>query len=390
MAIDGIFKLRSVGDYAQESKGTYWVASAPQTYLVPGSIELWNSKTVGSGGTIYQQELYVAKLSHVQVFSKSGALLVGGDVVLHDFLSSHGEEDTFNFREEPCFSERISGRIVRFTHPARPAGHLDCAINLVGRHSAEYGHWVLEHLSKFEFLNACDEYAHLPVLVDAEMPASHFESLMAIAGHNRPIIRLPDQGTVTVGTLVEVSSPASNIMARDLSVPPDHRLLSIPPHTHHFLQSAFKSLAVRTRRTSNIVASKKIIVPRGSDAKRRPCNEEKLLEIAATFGFQIVSILDLNFFEQLALFNSATHIVIVGGSAQLNTFACSAQCKILHLHQWVVGNLANAAHRYNLLGCYGRFLLGTPSPNNTYDRHGNYWIDEEEFAQALTLLLSPR
>lgn len=388
MAIDGIFKVSSVPDYAQESNGMYWATSAPQTYQVPGSIELWDCKTVGNGGNICQQELYAAKLSHVQVFSKSGALLVSGDVVLHDLLAYHGEQDTFNFGEEPCFSERPSGRTVRFTHPARPAGYLDCAINLVGRHSAEYGHWVLEHLTKFEFLHAHDEYARLPVLVDAEMPASHFESLMAIGGHNRLIIRLPEQGTVTVGTLVEVSSPASNIVGRDLSVPPDHRLLSIPPHTHHFLQSAFKSLAAQTSRTSNIVASKKIIVPRGPDAKRRPCNEEKLLEIAATFGFQIVSIADFNFSEQLALFNSATHIIMVGGSAQLNTFACSAQCRILHLHQQVVGNLANAAHRYNLLGCHGRFLLGTPSSSTTYDRHGNYWIDEKEFSQALKLLLS--
>lgn len=392
MPFNGNFQVSSIGDYCKKHGLPYFVTSPATPYVVTHELRLWNGNAISAGGNSWQHELYVAELWDVRVFAKCGALLGEQNTILHDYFSEHRTDQPFNFGEEPAFIGQ-RGKIVEFYHIGIEVHAIETAINLVGRHSVEYGHWILEHISKLEFIHLFDQYRDLPILVDDGMPESHYDLLQAIIGNTRKIIRLPSDSSVVVHHLVEITSPASYILGRDISVPPDHRLLSLPPHTHYFLRDAFK-LAIDNRALDTLhkiekkIALRRIFLYRSSSLKRRPANQDELAVIATNYGFQPVLAGEGSFADQLYLFSNATHLIIAGGSADFTSYGCTVDTRILYLYQKIVGNLAICAHRSELLNIAHRFLLGEPITKLRYDRHCHYLIDEIEFRNAIEAMIS--
>jgi hypothetical protein len=257
---------------------------------------------------------FLCQLKDATVFSKSNFIRVG-DVALADFQSDELVRAPLNLNVDAAVMSASQGRVTLLDRPSADAERVAEALTLVGLHSFNFGHWVSEFLPKLWACLGRPEFAGVPLLVDEQMPAQHFESLRMFATNPLRVVRPGEQ--LRVERLWTASAPVCYPIGRVPGGVPWPGLLAIDA-------GAFNELLRRTesRWLSRITphAAARVYLARSDSQHRRMLNRTQVEDWLAKCGFEQHDFYKLSFQQQLEIVRGARTIVGPDGSSFFATY----------------------------------------------------------------------
>jgi capsular polysaccharide biosynthesis protein len=238
-----------------------------------------------------------------EAFHLTGASLVGdqGMVVTPDNRLLAEFHHRFTGPQRPPASALLDLHPRRFDHPV--------ALLAVPEARNHY-HWLFDALPRVHLLqrwrDVIEYYA-----VPAGLSIVQLETLQLLGIDRTRLLELPAQGRVRCQHLYVTSLPGSEGC--------------YAPWARDFLRTAFQAAA---RATAGVGA--RIYLHRGAKAKRPVLNETELAGRLERRGFQIVSLENRTFLEQVAIFRDARTIVAAHGAGLAN-LAFAGRAAVLEL-----------------------------------------------------------
>ncbi len=258
------------------------------------------------------RSFYVACIDGARVRGRS-AVIETGDVALLDYEGSEPLRIDDEIEWDPAIFHANS-HAAWLTAPPSPARPIviDCAFALIGAHTDFFGHWMCEYLPKFAAAVLANGMPPVPVLIDADMPATHRESLEFL---------FPGLEIIEIAAFRAAS-------VRQLWFAPS--LMYMPLHEKRNERFSWDAVTASPDRFDPIVrelvrradlalgapsGSERIFLARRDFRHRRLVNRLSIEAVAEERGFRIVHPEDLSFARQAAALRSANFIVAPEGSA---------------------------------------------------------------------------
>ncbi len=98
---------------------------------------------------------------------------------------------------------------------------------------------------------------------------------------------------------------------------------------HHFVPEYLRALFLKPKCQAK--AHRKLYISRPPDEKRPIENEQEILDLVTAFGYEVLNVRGLNFYEQAQLFNSASNIITPHGAVLTNLVYCNPGTKVFEL-----------------------------------------------------------
>lgn len=285
-----------------------------------------------SGESVFSRPS-VCTVDNVKILGPA-AIGISNDGVVLDTTES--DEDVLGHRIIDTFKQLGFLRTQRFLNIDCPDEAYDLAFLLVRHRSVNYYHWVFEYLRK---LRALESYRKQTggdptVLIARDLPGWITESLK-LAGYDTTDLTRWHGGVAMVDRLVL----------------PEHRKRgAVPPSDCRWL---------RDRMTANVgdkTESRRIYVSRREADHRHVVNEQKLINTLSPLGFEIYILEQMQFKDQVSLFEDAELIVGPHGAGLVNMIfsADTTVVELLHggdvrSHYFQLANLLS--HGYDFLIC---------------------------------------
>lgn len=317
---------------------------------------------------------YVAALDEAQVAGQSSAVFGAGGEILSDTYADPRFGSAVDLRADTIVKLRYRDT-ARVDLP-KPTRRIDQAINLSGLATNHFGHWIGEFVPRLRHIVQLPELASTPILVNADMPGSHFELLGRLC--DNPVLRMSRDEVIKVGTLIV--APTITFFPFDLK--PGH---SVPIEG----QAAWSAPAMRFLRDkvlATVDAPKPtsldaIYLSRENSSWGRPLNEDALLARCSDLGLRRVRLETMDFIEQVVTIRRASTIVAPTGSALNMLIFARPETRLLILtqrypHNW--GGWVGPLREIGLDPCMIMSATGDPIV-----KHARYEIDINGLATLL-------
>ncbi len=294
-------------------------------------------------------EAYLARLKRATIFGGSDFILNSAYQAVNDVAADPDYGRATYYRSDQWLKGRDGdmGKFVRFP----PTREIRQAFHLSGYLSSHFGHWVCEYLPRLRHLEKLPGWKEVPILVNDDMPASHYEALSLVV--DNPLIRVAREETLLVETLYV--APTINFMPPELL--PDYTV----PIERHAVWSAEAMQYLRARILRQVEAPAepvgKIFFSRRNSVWARPLNEQLVEDTFADHGFQTFLPERLSFTEQVQAMQSADFIAGPSGSAFNLAMFARPGVPILMLAQGQPHNWGGWLGPMRQLGFDVRFLL---------------------------------
>lgn len=324
-------------------------------------------------------EPYVAELADVTILSRCSLVFTPEGYALSDTATHplYGGQVKLTF--DPLVSSRRGDHVTVdcARHAIEP---LEAGVWLSGLVSDAYGHWAPEFLPKLQFLATHPDFARLPIIVDQEMPESHFIYLERLAPN--PLVRLPPGGGLRVGRLLVAPTPS--FYPSELE--PNHTVPAaeigpLSPRAVAFLRRAGEAV-------SDDVGGRcfgpKLYLSRRQMSWRRLTNDGEIAAFLEARGFETVLIEELSLDEQIRMFRGAAVIVAPNGSSMLNLMHAPTSVRLLVLSQPEIFNWGTYYGPMHSLGYDMTFVCGDDGLQES--KHADYTVPPERLAAALDAL----
>lgn len=252
--------------------------------------------------------------------------------------------------------------------------HLPEALSLMGMDTVSFGHWMGEEFLKFLTARRYSEVARLPILIDANMPRQHQESLVAFTGEAHPVIVVPRYMSVKVERLWIVSNwfYSPKILTTDRGV--DANALATPmAPVAAIYREAWDALDATLPPAPT---SDRVFIARDPNRHRTITNLIEVEQILRRHGCEPVRPETISFVEQFRMYRGATHLVVQTGSAETGCFMCKPGTHICLLTHPATPFRAIWSQAIRDLGIEATTLVGTLGRvDNVYADKSNYQID---------------
>lgn len=324
--------------------------------------------------TIYSTEPYFLELRGATVFSKSNIVLTADGVAL-DETGAHDRYGQFvSHQSDSAVIGQRDGRLL-IDKGSFKTHTLEAGIMLSGALTGAFGHWVPEYLPKLQFYEHHPEFSHLPIIVDEDMPQSHYDYLNCISINS--LIKIPPNAKFHCERLIY--APAATFFPAHLfpNNIPAHEIGPVSPRSYRYLKSRVEA-TLGTRRPGR----GKYFLSRRNMTWRRLSNDTEVSEFLEANGYETVQIESLSFLEQVRMFQNASHIVASNGSSLQNIIFSDPSVSLLILSQ---SNLVNWGAFYaqtGQLGYKSRFVCGE-SIGEATQKHADYVIPLSTLKLAL-------
>ena len=326
--------------------------------------------------TIYSNEPYVVELRGATIFSKSNIVLTSDGVAL-DETGAHEDYGQFvSHQSDNAVIGQRDGRLLIDTGSFE-IRTLEVGIMLSGALSGAFGHWVPEYLPKLQFYEHHPEFKQLPIIVDEDMPQSHYDYLNCIA--KNLLIKIP----ANVGFRCErlIYAPPATFFPAHLfpNEIPVHEVGPVSPRSYRYLKSRVEA-TLGTRRPGG----GRYFLSRRNMTWRRLSNDAEVSAFLEAKGYQTVQIESLSFVEQVRMFQNALHIVASNGSSLQNIIFSDPSVRLLVLSQ---SNLVNWGAFYaqtGELGYKSRFVCGE-SIGDPSQKHADYLVPLSTLEAAMRI-----
>ncbi len=327
---------------------------------------------------------YVVELPNATIASRSSLVLTRDDCLLNDV----GGDADYGAFVDWSYDKRVlaqSGRTVMIDKAGYEVAEIEGGAMLAGLASDAFGHWVPEYLSRLAGLEQHPAFRELPIIVDAEMPAPHFEYLQLVC--DRPLLRLPPNTAFRCRRLLYAPPP----LFFPVELVAGHAL---PRQT----QGALSPTALRMLRERVL----RRLPPRSPDAIakragrgrwflgrrnlrwRRLLNEAEVAAALEPIGFETAYAEDLTLAQQIALFQDADAIVAPNGSSLLNLIFAPTEIPTIVLSQSRTFNWGGFQGPMEALGYRPLWVCGRK--DDSAGKHADYSVDPSSIIEALASL----
>ncbi|URF47394.1 glycosyltransferase 61 family protein [Dinoroseobacter shibae] len=149
-------------------------------------------------------------LKDVTLFKRSPAIRKGDRLIL-DRQGDELARVPVELGLDPAFYQQDGDHVYHIEDRAEDrVMRLDRAISVMGLSAEAFGHWLYGLLRLCLTLRDDPELEGVPVLIDADMPGQHRQSIALFSGGRHEIIRVPRRHRVEVGTLFAQTSWLDN------------------------------------------------------------------------------------------------------------------------------------------------------------------------------------
>lgn len=331
------------------------------------------------------RSLYVACLKDAQVRGRS-ALIESGGVALIDYQSDERDklDDEIEWDPSILFPKEGDRNSVWVFRPQTRDSSVEVAeaFTLLGVHTDFFGDWMIEYLPRYVAARLSGFLPSVPVLIDANMPEQHRQSLELLFGGEIDLIEVPAFATLYVRKLwcapclfyMPLHEKRNERFGFDIVAAPPHRFAPV-------LEEMSRRVAAAQ---SEVVASTRVYLARRNFRHRHLVNSAAIEGLAANRGFEVVFPEDLSFSEQVALVRRASHIVAPEGSAIFLVLLASAGTKLCILSHPLTDPLADYHALLSLRQITTVALTGPVVKWHSQTPHdSDYRIDEGPFDSFL-------
>lgn len=315
---------------------------------------------------------YVAAITDARIFSRSSLILTSDDTVLSD-TGGHPKFGCYvSFAYEAVVLAQQPGKVL-LNFSEFKTREIEAGIFLSGLASNAFGHWLPEYLPKLQFLKQHPDFAELPLIVDADMPQSHFDHLRRLA--EKPLILLQPNESLLCRRLLVAPSPAFSPVELFPNDIPVHEMPGLSPRALQFLRGDESF-------DNTVVCHRRIFLTRKNMKWRRLLNEEEIAADLSKLGFETIVIEEMTVREQIDLFQQALWIVAPNGSALLNLIFADTNVKLLVLTQPNLFNWGTFQGPMASLGYRPVCVCGDYAVAKN-QKHSDYHIPVQLIRQAL-------
>lgn len=294
-------------------------------------------KVVGEGNhrTLYgvARSVFVTCLTDAYIRGRSAFAYQKGKALLEyqqDELSRIDDQLDF---DPGIFSATNDAASVIMPNNDRCSLELDTAFALIGPHTHDFGHWLWEYLPKYIVAKLSGALPAVPLLIDAQIPASHRQALQMLLPNGVDLIALPAGATARVSRLW----CGAGQMYMPVLAEQNHRnrwdYLATPPR--RFVPIIEEMRRCIPRVSSQTGEGERLYLARKPFRKRKLINHAAIEALARARGFHVVYPEDLDFAEQVRMANAARFLLGPDGSQTFLSFFArpgSKLCQLSHPH----------------------------------------------------------
>jgi tetratricopeptide (TPR) repeat protein len=315
---------------------------------------------------------YVADITNARIFSNSSIILTADGTALCDNAGDPKFGTYVSFVYDKVVVAKQSNKVL-LNFSDYKTHKIDAGIYLSGLASNHFGHWLPEFLPKLQFLKKHPDFASLPIIVDKDMPQSHFDHLRRLV--ENPLILLPANESFLCKRLLVAPTPAFSPVELYPNDIPVHEMPGLSPRALRFLQG-------NKLHHTNKPHNRRIFLARKKMKWRRLLNEDDIAEYLFKLGFEKIFIEEMTVSEQIDLFQQAQWIVAPNGSSLLNIIFADKKVKLLVLCQPNLFNWGTFQGPMEALGYQSTCLRGEYAINRDY-KHSDYSVSLKHMRLAL-------
>jgi len=260
----------------------------------------------------HSPDIYVANVYNVEIIAGSAVVLAEGRL-LNDAVS-YDKENRIDIRYGAIKKVFRKGALIEID---KDIEEIQGGIDLIGAASFNYYHLVVEILSRLTFIDEFEKYREYPILVDEivlQIP-QFSAALECINKYNHKVISLKKNKRYKVCDMLLPSSNVwlpINLYDREKTKVEDFMIAET------VLRNIRNALNLYTERKP----WRKVFVSRKNTTAVRLKNEERIREIFAQEGFEIVHTEEMTFAQQIECFGQAKCVVAATGAALTNIIFC--------------------------------------------------------------------
>lgn len=330
----------------------------------------------GEFSFVKNEKPFVTEIKNVRVYGNSSILLTDNNVAIND-AGGHllfGKYVNFMY-EKIVLAQNSEGLLLNVD--GFSVKEIDEAIFLSGLATDQFGHWIQEYLPKLDFLQYHKDFKLLPIIVDSEMPATHYEHLRRLVNND----------------LIFISRNECIHCKRLILAPPPH-FSPVEMFDNDIPASDFPGLSVRalkfvrgdlSQAAQPNKKGRKIFLARKNLKWRKLINEDEITSWLIKQGFEIVYMENLSMTDQIRIFKEASWIVAPNGSAMTNLIFSDIDVKLIVLAQPNLFNWGSFQGPMEAMGYKPLFISGDYAFNE-YKKHSDYHVSIKEIDNALTSL----
>lgn len=358
---------------------------APARHIPQVSLRFLDETPVltSQAGNLLAPPFYRALLSNIIAFSKCNIVSNNKTIILDN--ASHPEfsrtqlGDIFN-QQEILLAKSPKSALIQF--PTKEPKVIPYGLMMFGAQTHNYGHWFLEFLPRMLAFDREEFDDKFSIVVDADMPQSHLESLTLLNSKKRRIITLPPNEKISFSALGMAPVPAffpldvvgltyDTIWPRDIFSQLKTKILL-------GLESTGFSLSKNPRR---LFLSRK-----NYGGSRQLVNEAELEKLLQPLGFTTIYPETMTFSEQVDAFQSASIVVGSCSSALTNAIFCNPGARVVALiHDCLDFNFRGYSSFIEAGGAEIMFVRGVSCPGQSavHRFHRSYTISTDAFSKAI-------
>jgi len=257
----------------------------------------------------------------------------------------------------------------------------ETVIFLGGIFTSNYYHFLLEVISKTEFLCNIPNHKNLKIVLDESIKNnSNLKTIAEIFLKEYDILYLDNASYYEFKKIWYITAPCTTVPNIEDGEKYEADYIKIRESTVKYLRETI--LKNYDPNKVNITKEDKVYIARKS--KFRKLNEEDLLPIVEKYGFSPIYFEDLNIHEQIYIFQHAKYIIGASGAAFTNIIFSHKDIKGLILLGSVWGDFSAFS---TLAHFVGFDLFQYRFKNQVPHFHADYKINPISFEEQLKLLL---
>ncbi|MBM3561737.1 MAG: glycosyltransferase family 61 protein [Alphaproteobacteria bacterium] len=334
------------------------------------------------------RSFFFAILSEATIVSKSNFYVCGGMAIL-DFQEDELMRVPANLDLDPIVAAVEGDTILSVAkRPCATPPHLDEAFALVGVHSRNFGHWLVEFLPKVWACVRRPGFDAIPIVIDAQMPPQHLEALRFFVGPDHPVVVLNPSDSLFVRRLWTCSALVYFPVGLKTGASYHSDVMGFDPTT---LATLVRELADRVDAQCSDSRSRRVYLTRKHSLHRRLTNKDEVEAYLVAQGFEIFDFEDLPFARQAEIIRSADTIIGAHGSALFMTIIARPGTRIGMLSHEYLKTWEWFEQFCRELELPIHFLIGpTVAENPSYLFCSDYAIDLAQLAEFVVDLTEPR
>lgn len=253
---------------------------------------------------------------------------------------------------------------------------------LGGNGSFNYFHWLIELVPKLLLLNndIINKYNIEAIVVNEIVSKNNnFKTILNVlnAKINLPIIYLNESRTYSIHKVFYITT-FNNALYNSTNNYSDISFFYFSTILINQFIKTLKNNLGQIKADNSEKYPNKIFLWRGkvNSFNKRDYNQDETFQFFKKYGFQKIKPEEYSFFEQIKLFENATHIIGPSGAFWANVIFCKKNTKCLSWLDKKFENFSVYSTLANIINAKMRFVL---TNNNSKELHGPYTVKLKKF-----------